>query len=337
MASNNKHQFGAFNVAVARGLLVAGFAALCCADGHAETTGVTAVVVKAANGCFASAVRFTGLVVPRAEAIVNFNADGYQISEILVAAGDTVTTGQVLAKLTRLSSGAPSGGQGQAGQAGGGQAQSGQGAGAQQPATMSITAPIGGLVSKTAAKVGAVAAPMPLPPPMGPEPAFRIIVGNTLEIEADVPSAELPKVKSGEQARVRLDNGRDLTSQVRLVLPEIDSNTQLGKVRLTVDGDPTIRSGMFARGTIDASHSCGVSIPHSAVQYQTEGTTVQVVQETTVETRRVRLGLFSDTDIEVLDGIREGELVIAHAGSSLHDGDRVKPVFADEVGQLGAQ
>jgi len=326
-------------VNLARGVLVAGFAALGCGHGHAQTAGVTAVVAKAVNGCFAAAVRFTGLVVPRAEAIVNFNADGYAISEILVREGTMVTAGQVLAKLTRLSGpGGP--GQGGAGQAQSGQPQSGQAQsaqGAQQPATLSITAPVGGLVSKSSAKIGAVAAPVPLPPPMGPEPLFRIIAGDTLEIEADVPSVDLPKVKSGEQARLRLDNGRDLSSQVRIVLPEIDRNTQLGKVRLTVDSDPSIRTGMFARGTIDASHSCGVSIPHSAVQYQTEGTTVQVVQGTTVEMRRVRLGLFSDSDIEVLDGVREGELVIANAGTSLHNGDRVKPVFADEVGQLGAQ
>jgi len=73
------------------------------------------------------------------------------------------------------------------------------------------------------------------------------------------------------------------------------------------------------------------------VQYQTEGTTVQVVRDTTVETRRVRLDLFSDTDIEVLDGVKEGELVIANAGTSLHDGDQVKPMFADEVSQRGTR
>ena len=328
---------------LARGILVAGVAALGCDHSYAQASGVTAVVAKAVNGCFASAVRFTGVVVPRVEAIVNFNADGYAISEILVREGTIVTAGQVLAKLTRLSG---PGGQGSPGQGGGGQGQAAQGqsaqgqsgqAAAQQPATLSVTAPVGGLVSKSSAKIGAVAAPVPLPPPMGPEPLFRIIAGDVLEVEADVPSVDLPKLKSGEQARIRLDNSHDLSSQVRIVLPEIDRNTQLGKVRLTVDSDPSIRAGMFARGTIDASHSCGVSIPHSAVQYQTEGTTVQVVQGTTVETRRVRLGLFSDSDIEVLDGVKEGELVIANAGTSLHNGDRVKPIFADEVGQLGAQ
>jgi hypothetical protein len=88
---------------------------------------------------------------------------------------------------------------------------------------------------------------------------------------------------------------------------------------------------MFAGGTIEASHSCGVSIPRSAVEYRTEGSTVQVVRNTTVATRHVGLGFFSDTDIEVKDGVEEGDLVIANAGTSLHDGDEVRPIFADEL------
>jgi multidrug efflux pump subunit AcrA (membrane-fusion protein) len=329
-----KKNLSAAKMAVARAAVAAGVgvAALSCTQGRAQAAGVSAVVVKAVHGCFASAVRFTGLVVPRAEAVVNLNAQGYQISAVLVAEGDMVTSGQVLARLTRLADGAAAGAAGAAGSQGQMAA-----AAARQPATMALTAPAGGLVSKSTAKVGAVAAAIPLPPPMGPGPLFRIIVGDKLEIEADVPSIELPKLKPGQLARVQLENGRDLNSQVRTILPEIDRSTQLGKVRLTLDSDPAIRAGMFASGTIDASHSCGVSIPRAAVQYQTAGTTVQVVRDNTVETRRVRLGFFSDADIEVREGVKEGELVIANAGTSLHDGDRVKPMFADEFGQAGTQ
>jgi HlyD family secretion protein len=178
---------------------------------------------------------------------------------------------------------------------------------------------------------------VPLPPPMGQGPLFRIIVDNKLEIEADVTSIHLPKLEVGQPARARLENGRDVSGTVRTIMPEIDPNTQLGKVRVTLGSDPAIRAGMFANGTIDASHSCGVSIPRSAVQYQTEGATVQVVRNDTVQTRHVRLGFFTDNDIEVQDGVKDGELVIANAGTSLHDGDQVKPMFADDFGQPGAR
>ncbi len=302
-------------------------------ESRAQAAGISALVVKATSTCFDSVVRFTGVVVPRAEAVVNFNLDGYEISDVLVGEGDTVTANQALVKLTRLSSGggpaAPGGSQPQPS---GGAASS---APPPQPATMTLNAPAAGLISKSTAKIGAVAAAMPLPPPMGPGPLFRIIVGNRLEIEADIAAFQLPKLDVGQRAQARLENGRNVSAAVRAIMPEIDANTQLGKVRLTLDSDPAIRAGMFAGGSINASHSCGgVAVPRSSVQYQTQGgATVQVVRDNTVETRHVRLGLFTDTDIEVQDGVGAGDLVIANAGTSLHDGDQVKPIFADDAGQ----
>jgi multidrug efflux pump subunit AcrA (membrane-fusion protein) len=58
---------------------------------------------------------------------------------------------------------------------------------------------------------------------------------------------------------------------------------------------------------------------------------VQVIKGNTVETRRVRVGLTSDTSTEILEGLEVGEIVVADAGSSLHDGDQVKTMFADEL------
>jgi hypothetical protein len=43
----------------------------------------------------------------------------------------------------------------------------------------------------------------------------------------------------------------------------------------------------------------------------------------------------SGTAAEVRDGIREGETVVANAGGSLHDGDKVRPVSSDDIGQIG--
>jgi multidrug efflux pump subunit AcrA (membrane-fusion protein) len=84
---------------------------------------------------------------------------------------------------------------------------------------------------------------------------------------------------------------------------------------------------VFARVAIDAKRSCGVAIPRSAIDHST----VQVVSGNIVETRRVRVGLTSDSSIEILDGLKQDEIVVADAGTSLHDGDRVKPTFADDL------
>ena len=81
---------------------------------------------------------------------------------------------------------------------------------------------------------------------------------------------------------------------------------------------------------IDASRSCGIAIPRTAVNYQADGTTVQVVRGTKIETRQVRIGLLSDSSVEIRDGLQEGDIVVANAGGSLENGDQVKPIFQEQ-------
>ena len=87
----------------------------------------------------------------------------------------------------------------------------------------------------------------------------------------------------------------------------------------------------FARASIDAARSCGVSVPSSAVTYRTSGTTVQVVRDNVIETRNVQVGIHSGSSTEVRSGLTEGDIVVANAGTSLRDGDRVKPADTDST------
>ena len=127
--------------------------------------------------------------------------------------------------------------------------------------------------------------------------------------------------------RISRDDAPDLSGRVRLVGPEIDRANQLGHIRISLTNNPSLKVGMFARASIDAKRSCGVAIPRTAIDHLT----VQVVKGNTVETRNVRVGLVSDTSIEILEGLDVGEIVVADAGSSLHDGDRVKTMFAEDL------
>jgi RND family efflux transporter MFP subunit len=165
------------------------------------------------------------------------------------------------------------------------------------------------------------------------EPLFAILVDNEVELEAEIPSIHVSKLKSGEIARVSVDGGAERAGKVRLVAPDIDQKSQLGKVRLAVGTDSSLRLGMFARATIDARRSCGVAIPRNAVDYRIEGTSVRVVRDKTVEMRRVVVGLSSDDNVEIRQGLNEGDMVVANAGTSLHDGDKINPRFPAEFDQ----
>ena len=61
--------------------------------------GATVMVVKATNACFSDMVRVTGLFVPRREAVVAVDQEGYRVAEVLVRDGDQVTENQELVRL----------------------------------------------------------------------------------------------------------------------------------------------------------------------------------------------------------------------------------------------
>jgi HlyD family secretion protein len=309
-----------------RALLAAGVMLVAIIElAHPQATqpsGAVVLVSRATKACFSASIRVTGFLVPRREAMVNLDMEGYRISEVLANEGDRVTSGQNLVRLVRSSEGVPPGG-----------APPGAGAGAQAqqapPATMILKAPAAGTIIKSTATVGGTFSAR------ATDPLFSIAIDGEIELEAEVPSIHIPKLAPGQTARVEIDGGRELTGNVRLVPAEINPMSQLGRVRVSVERDPSLRMGSFARATIDASRSCGVSVPRAAVLYKTEGHSVQVVRNSVVETRRVRIGFHSDLAVEIREGIREGDLVVANAGTSLRDGDQVSTKLSDEFGQIG--
>jgi multidrug efflux pump subunit AcrA (membrane-fusion protein) len=268
-----------------------------------ETPGEAQVIVtKSTNACFSDLVRVTGFFVPRREAVVMADQEGSKVTDLFVTEGAVVTDNQELARLT-----APPQMPGQP-----------QRPGPQGP--ISLKAPAPGLVTEVRTIVGAPASPQA-------GPMFRIAVSGEIELDAQVPAVHMPKLSPGATVRISRDDAADLIGRVRLVAPEIDRATQLGRVRISVTNNPSLKIGTFARASIDAKRSCGVAVPKTAIDHLT----VQVVKNNTVETRRVRVGLTSDSQTEILEGLDVGEIVVADAGSSLHDGDQIKTMFADEL------
>ncbi|MDA9544692.1 HlyD family efflux transporter periplasmic adaptor subunit [Bradyrhizobium yuanmingense] len=260
------------------------------------------IVTKSTNACFSDLVRVTGFFVPRREAVVVADQEGSRVTDLLVTEGTIVADNQELARLT-----APPQIPGQP-----------QRPGPQGP--ISLKAPAPGLITEVRTIVGAPASPQA-------GPMFRIAVNNEIELDAQVPAVHMSKLTSGATVRISRDDAPDLIGRVRLVAPEIDRTTQLGRVRISVANNPSLKVGVFARASIDAKRSCGVSIPKTAIDHLT----VQVVKGNVVETRKVRVGLSSDSATEILEGLQVGEIVVADAGSSLHDGDQIKTMFADEL------
>ncbi len=185
-----------------------------------------------------------------------------------------------------------------------------------------VTSPEDGIISRRTARIGAMAS-------ANGEPLFRIIENGEIELDAEIVETDLKNVKVGQKAIVTVPQIGDFEGKVRLVSPEVDKTTRLGRVRIFLGVNPVLRIGSFARGRIETSTSHGLAVPSSAVTFENELASVQVVKNNKVQKRAVTVGLASNDLVEIKSGVEEGDLVVTRAGTFLRDGDVVRPVLPE--------
>jgi HlyD family secretion protein len=283
------------------------FAALLClaslparaADDPAEVTpkGAAVTVLKAAKSCFDAIVEVSGILLPREETSVRPERIGLKVAEVLAEAGDTVTAGQTLARLTL-----PEGG------------------------VVQVQAPVAGTISASTAAVGAMASGKG-------EALFTIIARNEFDLIGLVPVRDISKLAINQTARIKIIGAGEVDGKVRRVASTIEPNSQLGQVTVGVNSPRRLLVNSSGRALIKTGQSCGVSVPLTAILYGSAGTVVQVVRRARVETRRVEVGLMSAGQVEIRDGLQEGDTVVARAGALLREGDPVRPVTASAAGK----
>lgn len=192
-----------------------------------------------------------------------------------------------------------------------------------------IKAPRAGLILSRNAVVGQIAS-------ASGNPLFVIAEKGDIELDAEVTETLLPELRVGQKVTVRpAGSSKPVDGVVRLVRPEIDATTRLGKARIALPDDKDLRVGAFARGTVEVAHTEGLVLPVTAVADENGVSTVQVVKDGVVETRKVTTGLTDSGLVEIKDGLAEGELVVSKAGTFLRGGDKVKPQMVESAGVKG--
>ncbi|MDE2329914.1 MAG: HlyD family efflux transporter periplasmic adaptor subunit [Bradyrhizobium sp.] len=252
--------------------------------------GATVTVLKATKACLPAIVEVSGIVRPRDETFVRPERAGLKVAEIMADPGDSVTAGQTLARLLL-----PDG------------------------ATLVVQAPVAGLIGKSTAVIGALASARG-------EALFSIIARNEFDLIGTVTTRDIDKLKVNQTARIKVIGAPEVDGRVTRVAPTVQPDSQLGQVTLAVMSNQRLLVNSSGRALIKTSESCGVAVPLTAVLYGSAGTVVQVVRRDRVETRRVEVGLMSGGQVEIREGLAEGDMVVARAGALLREGDPVRPV-----------
>jgi RND family efflux transporter MFP subunit len=184
-----------------------------------------------------------------------------------------------------------------------------------------VTAPDDGVISARNATVGAVVA-------AGTE-LFRMIRQGRLEWRAEVTAGELGRIRTGMPADIVAANGTHLQGKVRMVAPTVDPQTRNALVYVDIlpgaDKIAPPKAGMFARGDFDLGASSALTVPQEAIVLRDGFSYVfRVNSDNHVSQVKIEPGRRVGDKVEVLQGVKPNEVLVASGAGFLNDGDLVR-------------
>lgn len=183
-----------------------------------------------------------------------------------------------------------------------------------------IKSPVDGYIASRTLQIGQIAA-------AAKSPLYEIVLDGKVELVAEVPESDLPRIKLGQKAAITVNGFNEpITGQVKLISPEVNQQTRIGLAHIEVTSGQRLPIGAFGRAKIALAAADGLALPITAVTFGKDGPTVQVVKDGKVEVRKVQTGLVGQDTIQITSGIAEGETFVARAGSFVRNGDPVTPV-----------
>jgi HlyD family secretion protein len=182
-----------------------------------------------------------------------------------------------------------------------------------------VKAPYDGVITARTVNVGQIAQ-------SGGE-MLRLLRDGRVEWRGEVPEARLKELQVGQLAKLTTADGTELTGKVRIVAPTVTSTNRMGLVYVDIASGSAARPGMFARGVVETSSADANLVPLSSVVSQDGYSYVFVLLSgDKVERRRVGTGGIHGDDIEITEGLKAGERVVAKGAAFLKNGDQVKVV-----------
>ncbi len=182
-----------------------------------------------------------------------------------------------------------------------------------------ITSPVNGFVTERMIEVGSKINPN--------QQVFTVEDFSPLLIKVYVPTSDIVNLKLDMAVQITTDilKGMTFEGTIKLINPRID--VQSGTVKVTVevfDKNFRLKPGMFVEAKIMVSDKAdALVIPRKSIQYKQNKPFVFVFNQGEVIRRDIVTGITEGDDIEVLEGIEDGEAIVTVGVETLQDNMKV--------------
>ena len=185
-----------------------------------------------------------------------------------------------------------------------------------------IVSPFSGLIVKRFINQGEYVTTMP------PSPLFLVMNIDEVEMEVGLPEVHLANIAIGNPVEIIVDTYPGITfkGKISTINPMVDPISRAFKVKVRIpNGDHQLKPGMFARVKIYPKiHRDSLIVPFKSVVRRGGNTAVFIADGDIVSLRAVTEGITNEREIEIIDGLQEGEEIVIEGHHGMADRTKVR-------------
>jgi len=156
---------------------------------------------------------------------------------------------------------------------------------------------------------------------VGTQTAVALVVDmDRVKIELDIPEKYLHKVSLEQVSQIGVDAYPDkiFTGKVTKISPVVDLDTRTAPVEIVIPNEEHyLKPGMFARVRLVIEEHKDVPI---VLKEAIVGDYVYVINGNIASKRNIKRGIQKGADVEVIEGLKEGDIVVIMGQQRLQDG-----------------
>lgn len=147
-------------------------------------------------------------------------------------------------------------------------------------------------------------------------PVMTIVKPDPLKLRAEVPEKMATWVRTGQRVEASAESfpGRTFGGKITRITPAVNEQSRSFSIEAIISNrDYLLKPGTSVKALITTSQvSSALLVPENALSYSFGIYKVFVAQDGTLHEREVKLGGRFGTKLQVVDGLRVGELVALH-------------------------
>ena len=186
-----------------------------------------------------------------------------------------------------------------------------------------IKAPFSGIINKRFIEQGAYVAPG--------NQLFQLVDVSNLKLAVTVNESQVASLKTGDEVRIKSNvfPDKNFKGKITFIAPLADNSLNFPvEIQLTNNPGSELKAGMYGTAIFEfPSQAPALTVPRTAFVGSVSSNRIYVVESGNVaRERKVIAGRVNGDQVEILEGLKEGETVVTSGQINLTDGTKVTAI-----------